>query len=65
MATIDGAASGETKRHHDVTVDVLPRKISITFFYMIYPKENIVCTGVFLQIFLIRLHSENTPMATQ
>jgi hypothetical protein len=48
---IDGAASGVTKRRHDVTfpVDVAPRKRSCTF-YGVYPKENIVYTGV-LQIF--------------
>jgi hypothetical protein len=43
---MDGAASGVTKRRHDVTfpVDLAQRKRSCTS-YRIYPKENIVYTG--------------------
>jgi hypothetical protein len=50
MGNIDGAASGEPKRRHDIShfssVDVAPRKRSCTFFYRIYPKENTVYTGI-------------------
>jgi hypothetical protein len=42
---IDGAASREPKRRNFSSVDVAPRKRSCTFFYRIYPKENIVFTG--------------------
>jgi hypothetical protein len=40
----------KTSWRHFSSVDVAPRKRSCTFFYMIYPKENIVYTGV-VQIF--------------
>jgi hypothetical protein len=46
---IDDAASGEaqnTSWRHLSSIDVAPRKISCTFFYRIYPKENIAYTGV-------------------
>jgi hypothetical protein len=42
------------KSHHFSSVDVAPWKRSYTFLYRIYPKENIVYTGV-LQIF----HTQN------
>jgi hypothetical protein len=48
LLIIDGAASGQPKRRHDVTfhVDIAPWKRLCTFFYRIYPNENIVNTGV-------------------
>jgi hypothetical protein len=50
---IDGAASGVTKRRHDVTFPLLTLhcgKRSCTFFYKICQNENIVYAGV-LHIF--------------
>jgi hypothetical protein len=47
---IDGAASGVAKRRNFSSVDVAQRKILCTFFYRIYPTENIVYADV-LQIF--------------
>jgi hypothetical protein len=50
---IDGAAGGETKRHHDVTFPLLMLhrgKDRVHFSTGFFQKENIVYTGV-LQIF--------------
>jgi hypothetical protein len=47
---IDGAAGGETKRRHDVTLTLHRGKDRVHFSTGFFQKENIVYTGV-LQIF--------------